>query len=68
MASPAARMTSQPTAELPVKLIMSMRGSVVSSLAASRPDGRDDIDHTGRDIGLLVDDARERKPGERGQR
>ena len=39
MASPAARMTSQPTAELPVKLIMSMRGSVVSSLAASRPDG-----------------------------
>ena len=39
MVAPAADMTSHPTAELPVKLTMSMRGSVVSSLAASTPDG-----------------------------
>ena len=37
--SPAADMTWRPTTELPVKLIMSIRGSVVSSLAASTPDG-----------------------------
>ncbi len=37
--SPAADITSRPTTELPVKLTMSTRGSVVSSLAASTLDG-----------------------------
>lgn len=37
--SPAADMTWRPTTELPVKLTMSIRGSVVSNLAASTPEG-----------------------------
>ena len=36
---PAADITSRPTAELPVKLTMSIRASVVSSLLASIPLG-----------------------------
>ena len=39
MVPPAAAITSRPTAELPVKLTMSIRGSVVSSLLASMPLG-----------------------------
>ena len=39
MVSPAADMTWRPTSVLPVKLIMSIRGSVVSSWAGSMPDG-----------------------------
>ena len=50
MVPPAAAITSRPTAELPVKLTMSIRGSVVSSLLA-RVDAarRDHVDDTGRD-------------------
>ena len=65
VAAPA--ITSRPTAELPVKLTMSTRGSSVRTLLASTLVGRDDIDDPRWDVGLLVDDPCQRQPGDRRQ-
>ena len=65
---PAAAMTCLPTAELPVKLTMSIRGSVVSSLLASMPLGVTTLTTPGGMSVCSIDDSRQRQAGQRRQR
>jgi hypothetical protein len=54
-----------PTAELPVKLTMSIRGSVVSTLAGLESARGDDVDDARRNVGVLIDDPGKRQAGKR---